>query len=96
MLTLAADSSYSGATVVNGGTLALGSGSGDRAGSTLPNSTVTVNAGGMLYLAKAGQFGWNNTAAIALNGGTLGMSNGQFNYIKNISMSNGAPWARGA
>ena len=97
MLTLnnASGYTYTGPTVVNGGTLALASGTSDRAGSTLASAAITVNPGGTLYLASFGQLGWTNNSSITLNGGTLGMSDGQYNYVKTITMSSGATWALG-
>src|SRR5882724_7204651 len=57
---------YSGSTMVNGGTLTVANGSGNALGST---SGVTVNSGGTFLLGASDQI--NNTAAVTLAGGTF-------------------------
>ena len=57
---------YSGSTMVNGGTLTVANGSGNALGST---SGVTVNSGGTFLLGASDQI--NNTATVTLAGGTF-------------------------
>jgi autotransporter-associated beta strand protein len=61
---------YSGSTIVNGGTLTVANGSGSALGST---SNVTVNSGGTFLLGASNQV--NNTATMTLAGGTFGKGN---------------------
>ncbi|HSV63498.1 MAG TPA: autotransporter-associated beta strand repeat-containing protein, partial [Chthoniobacterales bacterium] len=61
---------YSGSTLVNGGTLTLAAGSGSALGST---TNVTVNSGGTVLLGGSDQI--NNTATMALAGGTFAKGN---------------------
>lgn len=70
-------SNYTGSTVINRGTLLLNS------TGAIPNSAVTVNAGGVYTV--------DNTAGVALNRmsetAALTMNGGDFNYIGNGSVS---------
>ena len=61
MLTLTGNLSYTGATVVNGGTLAI---------ANAVNGPITVNAGGAITTTDGANF-WTSGAGIVLNGGTL-------------------------
>lgn len=73
-MTLIGANTFSGATTINNGTLAL-----DSAGSTTArlgsSSSITVNAGGTLLLANSSGTSSNdriyNTATMTLNGGTF-------------------------
>ena len=87
---------YTGDTFINGGTLTL-TGTGVAGGTNkLASGTVWVNQGATLNLAAAGQFNYGSgTPAVVLNNSTLAMTDGQYNYIKNLTLTNGATWALG-
>ena len=87
---------YAGDTIINGGVLTL-SGSAVAGGvNKLTSGTVWVNPGATLNLAAAGEFNYGaGTPTVVLNAGTLAMTDSQYNYIKNITMTNGALWALG-
>ena len=87
---------YTGDTFINGGTLTL-TGTGVAGGTNkLASGTVWVNPGATLNLAAAGQFNYGaGTPAVVLNNSTLAMTDGQYNYIKNLTLTNGATWALG-
>ena len=70
--TLSGANTFTGATIVNGGTLNLANTSGSSLGFT---SGITVNTGAILYLGEINQI--NNTAQITLAGGTF--TKGGFN-----------------
>lgn len=65
-LTGSAANTYTGPTVISGGTLRLNKSSGDAIAS---GGSIQVNSGGTLLLAGANQIG--NTANLTLNGGTF-------------------------
>jgi autotransporter-associated beta strand protein len=65
-LLLSGAGTYSGATLITGGTLTAAASSGSALGST---SSVTVNSGGTLLLGAADQI--NNSASVTLFGGTF-------------------------
>ena len=87
---------YTNDTFVNAGTLTL-SGTAVAGGvNKLSSGTVWVSPGAALNLAAAGQFNYaSGTPLVVLNAGTLAMTDGQYNYIKNLTMTNGATWALG-
>ena len=97
-LTLTADSTYTGPTVVSGGRLTLARPAGDRPESTIQSTSITVNAGAELRLASSCQFGWNspsNGTTFTLNGGTLGTADNTHNYIPNLVLQNGGTLSMG-
>ena len=93
--TLTNTSTYTGATVVNEGTLKLNaSGLGFNAGALANTSSITVNSGATLDVAKTGNT--KDTTAIVLDGGTLHLSAGTggggpgANYTNNLTLNSGA------
>jgi fibronectin-binding autotransporter adhesin len=69
-LMLGAASSYTGNTIVNGGTLQLNTGNGGAG--ALASPTVTVNAGGFLALNAGDVLGYtNNQEALVINDGVV-------------------------
>ena len=65
-LTLTANDTFSGATTVSGGTLTI-TGNGGAAG-VLPNTAITVAAGGTLVLNGQDVLGYNNTNLLTVYG----------------------------
>jgi type VI secretion system secreted protein VgrG len=68
-LTLAATNTYTGVTIVNGGTLKA-----DAAGALGATSSIVVNSGGTILLSQSGSATTdriNDSSTITLNGGTL-------------------------
>ena len=93
--TLTNTSTYTGATVVNEGTLKLNaSGLGFNAGALENTSSITVNNGATLDIAKTGNT--KDTTAIVLDGGTLHLTAGSggggpgTNYTNNLTLNSGA------
>ncbi len=74
-LTLSGVNTYTGGTIVNGGTLALSVGGGDGA----IRGALTINSGASVNLTASNALGFNTGAkvnSIAVNGGTLSAANG--------------------
>jgi fibronectin-binding autotransporter adhesin len=69
-LLLTGAGSYTGATIVSGGTLTAAASSGSALGGT---SAITVNSGGTLLLGASDQI--NNSASMTLAGGTFAKGN---------------------
>jgi autotransporter-associated beta strand protein len=87
---------YAGDTIINGGTLTLSGAAVAGGVNKLASGTVWVNPGATLNLAAGAQFNYGSgTPAVVLNNGTLAMTDSQYNYIKNITFTNGATWALG-
>ncbi len=98
-LTLTADSTYTGPTVVSGGRLTLARPAGDRPESTIQSTSLTVHAGAELRLASSCQFGWNsfsNGTTFTLNGGLLSTADNTHNYIPNLVLQNGGTLSMGS
>jgi autotransporter-associated beta strand protein len=70
-LTLSGANSYSGATTVSAGTLALANASGAALGST---ASLNVASGATLLISQSNQV--NNSAAVTLSGGTITRGSG--------------------
>jgi autotransporter-associated beta strand protein len=88
-LVLTGQSTFTGGTTVNGGTLTLQ----HNQGYTLAASTsVTVNNGATLQLARTNPLGYTTSVpTININGGTLTATSGNFNvaHINNVNMQGG-------
>ncbi len=90
-LTLSAFETYTGGTIINGGTLTLTKGGG--AGNV--QGVVTVNAGGTLNLAAGDAIGYNadgtQVTTLNVNGGTVNnSSNGNEGFRTNLNLTGGA------
>ena len=85
MIVLTAQSTFSGTTTVNGGTLALQHNQGNVLNG---NGAVTINTGGMLLLEQVNTIG---TQTINISGGTLSASTSNFTvaHIGNVNLSGG-------
>jgi autotransporter-associated beta strand protein len=87
---------FSGGIIVNGGTLSLtATGPGNGNGVVALSGAITVNPGGMFYTNSSTEIGYNNAINFTVNGGTLGMADAAYQYVKNITLSNGGVWALG-
>jgi MYXO-CTERM domain-containing protein len=81
-LILSASNSYTGATTVSAGTLALASLTGSAAGSA---SSVTVTNGATLLLSQSDQV--NNSATVTLSGGTIARGSGVSEVFGNLNLT---------
>jgi len=97
MLTLAgSNNTYTGGNVVNGGTLQLSAPGPTQGVSVLdPSGTITINPGATFRTTNYAEIGYSNTMSFVVNGGTLGMNDASFQYVKNITLENGGLWALG-
>ncbi len=87
---------YAGNTTIDAGTLTITGAAVAGGVSKLSTPWVYVNPGATLYLGAGSQFSWGpGTPAVSLDNATLGMSDGQYNYVKTVVMANGATWALG-
>ena len=77
---------FSGAVVVDGGTLQQGSANGNQRRGLSSAASYTVNAGGTLATARDAM---RDGAPVSLNGGTLKMLKG-FQYLGPLTLSGGA------
>lgn len=90
MLTFAAVNTYTGPTIVNGGTLQLNSANGANGG--LASPTITVNSGGVLALNAADVLGYTSSSpALFINGGTVSniMATGRVTLQNTVTMKGG-------
>ena len=78
ILVLTTWNSYTGGTIVNGGTLTLAAGGNDSNGSLPSGQPVTINAGGTVLLAVGDALGWygGNPGMVTINGGILTVAPG--------------------
>ncbi len=92
-LILTSGNTYTGATTVAGGVLSL-SGSGSLySGGTLAGSSVTLNSGAVLSLARSDTFGnatTNPATTFALNGARIENAGNFFNTLGNLTLNNGS------
>jgi autotransporter-associated beta strand protein len=96
-LTLTAVQSFTGDTVINSGILQINGGSPGSGLHRINSATVRINAGGTLHFNDTAQFGWAaGTPAVVLDGGSITTANNTYQYIKDITMSNGASIQFGA
>ncbi len=87
-LTLGGSSTYTGGTIVNGGTLALNKGGG--AGTV--QGVVTVNTGATLALTAGDALGYNagvQVSTINVNGGSVTASAGNQGYLTSFNLTGG-------
>ena len=90
-LALTAVQSFTGDTVVNDGILQIDGGTPGSGLHRINSETVRINAGGTLHFNGTAQFGWApGTPAVVLDGGTITTANGTYQYLKEITMRNGA------
>lgn len=82
--------SYTGTTTVNGGTLALQK----SVGNAISGTSVTLNAGGTLLLARPDQIA--NTASMVLNGGTFSTGSGQSETLGMVTLTSNSAISLGA
>jgi autotransporter-associated beta strand protein len=96
-LALTAVQSFTGDTVVNDGILQIDGGTPGSGLHRINSGTVRVNAGGTLHFNGTAQFGWAaGTPAVVLDGGTITTASGTYQYLKDITMRNGASIEFGA
>ena len=90
LVTVGNRNTYTGPTIVNGGTLVL-TGVTEVLGDFTP---ITINAGGTLDIAATNAMTRDllTDAPITVNGGTLTQSTGAHAHIGNIILQNGATW----
>jgi autotransporter-associated beta strand protein len=81
-LTLSGGNSYSGATTVSAGTLALANASGSALGST---ASLNVASGATLLVSQSNQV--NNNAAVTLSGGTITRGSGVTEVFGNLNLT---------
>jgi autotransporter-associated beta strand protein len=90
-LTLTAVQSFTGDTVINDGILQINGGSPGSGRHRLNSETVRINAGGTLHFNGTAQFGWAaGTPDLVIDGGTITTANGTYQYLKDVTMRNGA------
>ncbi len=97
VLTLGAENTYTGGTIVSAGTLALNVGG--PIGTVAPGSTVTVNAGAVLQANHTDVLGYNynsnNAANLIVNDGTVYVSSGYRLTLSNTVVMTGGTLSSG-
>jgi len=90
-LTLSAVQSFTGDTVVRAGTLALTGGSPGSGLHRLNSDTLFIHEGATFSFNGTAQFGWAaGTPRVVLDGGRITTTNGTYQYLKDVTMRNGA------
>ncbi|MCP5547854.1 MAG: autotransporter-associated beta strand repeat-containing protein [Akkermansiaceae bacterium] len=87
-VTLAQQNTYTGATIINDGTVVLAAGGSDV---IADGSAITINSGATLDLAAGNAIQRNSSAgSITIDGGLLTQSDGNHGHYPNLNLSNGA------
>ncbi|MBU6222984.1 MAG: autotransporter-associated beta strand repeat-containing protein, partial [Planctomycetes bacterium] len=89
--TLTGTNTFTGATVVNGGTLYVATPNGDTGG-LAQTASITINNGGTLRSSANALFGWNANQGkdITVNaGGTLTADNGADVHVRRVTLNGG-------
>ncbi len=90
-LTLSAVQPFTGDTVVNAGTLALTGGSPGSGQHRLNSGTLFIKDGATFAFTATAQFGWAaGTPRVVMDGGRITTTNGTYQYLKEVTMRNGA------
>jgi autotransporter-associated beta strand protein len=90
-VTMSAVQTFTGDTVVNGGTLALTGGSPGSGLHRLNSDTLIINSGATFSFNGIAQFGWAaGTPKVVMDGGRITTTNDSYQYLKDVTMRNGA------